>query len=191
MDWTWIHTIAVVALNGLVLYLWKPWIKAYSEEKGRLLARDESLENIMREVRSITETQKAIETRLSGELWRRQWVLNQKRDIYAELLRAASEYEIWLADYVDNVKHQASARTTDAGCRDIAGRFFKAYSTSPLFLSKQSLEILDSAIMPNVSYHSSLQQLQDNFGDEADAACGRLHEGIKELIASAQADLAA
>lgn len=90
MDWTWVHTVgtvAIVFLNNLVLWIWKPWASAYAGEKGKALARKEDLDKILAEVRAVTITQKVIEAKISGELWNRQMLWNQKRDFYLELLR--------------------------------------------------------------------------------------------------------
>ncbi len=68
MDWNWIHTIAIVVLNTLVLMIWKPWAKGYAGEKGKNLARTEDLDRIVAEVRAVTITQKEIEAKISGDM---------------------------------------------------------------------------------------------------------------------------
>lgn len=73
MDWNWLQVVAVVALNALVFWIWKPWAGAYAEVTGELSARQDSLGKILDEVHAVTATQKAIEARISGEMWQQQW----------------------------------------------------------------------------------------------------------------------
>lgn len=94
MDWSAIPETALVVLNALVLALWKPWANAYAGEKGKNLARKEDLREILNEVRQVTETQKAIEARISGNLWREQWVLNRRHDAYGRVLDAVERYQM-------------------------------------------------------------------------------------------------
>ncbi len=97
MDWTiWIQAPAIVALNSIVLWIWKPWAAAYAGEKGKNLARKEDLDKILSEVRAVTIAQKEIEGKISGELWDRQWRLNQQREAYVTLIAALQAYGIAL-----------------------------------------------------------------------------------------------
>src|SRR5580700_7756163 len=91
MDWTLIYVVGGVTLNALVLGVWKPWAKAYSEEKGKTLARKEDLAEILAEVRAVTIIQKEIEAKLTGEQWDRQMRWNQKRDLYIDLLSTSQD----------------------------------------------------------------------------------------------------
>lgn len=86
MDWTWVHTVAIVVLNNLVLWIWKPWTNAYAGEKGKNFARQEDLDKILAEVRAVTTIQKEIEAKISGDTWNRQYMFQARRDIYADLL---------------------------------------------------------------------------------------------------------
>lgn len=82
MDWQIVNSIATVALYVLILGVWKPWTRAYADEKGKNFARKEDLNEILAEVRA----QKEIEAKLTGEQWDRQMRWNQKRDLYVDLL---------------------------------------------------------------------------------------------------------
>lgn len=97
LDWTVIPETALVVLNGLVLWVWKPWTNAYAGEKGKNLARKEDLDKIVSEVRQVTETQKAIEARISGNLWREQWVLNQRHETYGRVLNSVERLQMALS----------------------------------------------------------------------------------------------
>jgi hypothetical protein len=70
---------------------------AYLAAKGKNLARKEDLNALVVEVRAVTVTQKEIEAKISGEMWERQWRLNQKRDVYARLLESMSELRLNVA----------------------------------------------------------------------------------------------
>ena len=41
--WNWVYVFAIVGLNTLVLWFWKPWTNAYAGEKGKNFARKEDL----------------------------------------------------------------------------------------------------------------------------------------------------
>jgi hypothetical protein len=90
MDWNWLYGLALVGLNNLVLYLWKP----YASERAKNLAREHDLKLILDEVRAVTATQKQIEARISNEIWQQQWQLTQLRDVYALLLDKLEEITI-------------------------------------------------------------------------------------------------
>jgi hypothetical protein len=108
MDWT-VLVIAVVAAIGA--YIGGRWreqgridaitnsiakvveqetAKAFAQEKGKQDAISANLHNLDLQMRTLTTTQEQIKSQISGELWERQWRLNQKRDAYANLLIALS-----------------------------------------------------------------------------------------------------
>lgn len=57
-----------------------------SAEAGKLVARDQKLDLIIREIETIQQTQ----IRFSGEEWNRQWRLNQEREALCALLKQAN-----------------------------------------------------------------------------------------------------
>jgi membrane protein implicated in regulation of membrane protease activity len=67
--WILVSAAAVVVINNLVLWLWKPWTEAYAGEKGKNLARKEDLDKILEEVHAVTQMQKEIEAKISGDAW--------------------------------------------------------------------------------------------------------------------------
>ena len=92
-----IYALLSPALTIVFLWFWKPWAGAYAGEKGKNLARKEDLEQILAEVRAVTITQREIEAKISGDMWERQWRLNQKRDVYTSLLTALHQMELLYA----------------------------------------------------------------------------------------------
>jgi hypothetical protein len=92
MDWPLVVSGASFALNALVIGFWKPWLAAYGGEKGKNLARKEDLDAILAEVRAVTITQREIESKIAGELWNKQLITNQKKDLYADILRLLHEF---------------------------------------------------------------------------------------------------
>ena len=74
LDWSTISLTALAnaGLTAAIFGIWKPWLGAYGGEKGKNLARKEDLTEILAEVRAVTITQKEIETKLAGDLWRKQ-----------------------------------------------------------------------------------------------------------------------
>jgi hypothetical protein len=184
----WIYAVAVVVFNTAVLWFWKPWSQAYSGEKGKHLARKEDLEKILAEVRVVTATQKEIESRISGALWDRQWRLNHKLDIYSRALRAISDYMVWLLDHSENAKFSTD-NTTTKECGPIAEEFYSAYAVVPLFVSEESMVLIEETIKPEFFYHSSVGFKVDQYGERADEAHGKLASARAHLIASARRDL--
>jgi hypothetical protein len=86
MDWSLTVSGAALLLNALVIGFCRPWLSAYGGEKGKNIARKEDLDAILAEVRAVTIAQKEIESQLSGALWSRQALWNEKKLLYAEVL---------------------------------------------------------------------------------------------------------
>jgi hypothetical protein len=89
--WNILSPFVGAGLTVIVFWFWKPWAAAYSEEKGKNLARKEDLDAIVAEMRAVTIAQKEIEHKLSDALWNRQVQWNQKKEIYSELLAASND----------------------------------------------------------------------------------------------------
>jgi hypothetical protein len=89
----------VVILNAIVLFFWKPWLGAYGGEKAKNFARQEDLEKILSEVRSVTVATKEIEAKISGDLWTKQMVWNQRRDLYGRILDVHSQLTKFVRDW--------------------------------------------------------------------------------------------
>lgn len=88
--WGWITCGCVTLLNLLVVAVWKPYLAGYATEKGKRLATSEDLELLRAEVRATTREAESIKAQIQGGLWQAQWLLNQKRDMYARVLEALS-----------------------------------------------------------------------------------------------------
>ena len=78
-----------IAFNilAVLVAVWKPFFGAYMGEKGKRLATKEDIERVLVEVRLVTREQETIKASISGDLWNRQMVLTQKRDLYVRVLR--------------------------------------------------------------------------------------------------------
>ena len=68
-----------------MLYLWQPWVKALAEETGKLDGRAVKLDQILNEARAVTEATKGIESKLSGDLWYRQMLMTEKKQLYLQI----------------------------------------------------------------------------------------------------------
>jgi hypothetical protein len=190
VDWNWLQVVAVVALNTLALWIWKPWAGAYAKVTGELSARQDSLGKILDEVRAVTATQKVIEARISGEMWQQQWRQGQKLKIYSQILQAINEYSVWLSDLSEGRKFgnaSSSLSTMKKDSAQVAEDFHAAYAVAPLFLSKDSLELLETA-RPAFSYHSS--PFPDHDVKDADKKWDLLRGVRRDLSFSARLDLA-
>ena len=87
MNWTFAISVANLCLLAVGLGFWKPWLGAYGGEKGKNLARKEDLDAILTEVKAVTAATKEIESKLAGDLWNRQTIWNQRRDLYGTAIR--------------------------------------------------------------------------------------------------------
>jgi hypothetical protein len=56
---------------------------AHAQEKGKRLATHEDIENVLKELNSVTKLTESIKTQFSREEWDRQELVNQRRTIYA------------------------------------------------------------------------------------------------------------
>lgn len=88
-----ITVLATAVLYTLILYFWKPWLSSYGTEKGKRFARKEDLDQILSEVRAVTEIQKRIESQLSGEEWNRQILWNKRAELYSSVMSVLCELE--------------------------------------------------------------------------------------------------
>jgi len=114
MDWTkWIADLIAAGMCGLIggtlgSYFKSYWTekgknlatyediqtlladergKAYEQEKGKRLATHEDIQNVLAEVRSVTRETESIKAQIGNDLWTRQRVWEQKREIYSNLLK--------------------------------------------------------------------------------------------------------
>jgi hypothetical protein len=94
MDIGWIACAAVIATNFLIQAFWRPYLKGYGEEKGKRLATNEDIDNVLEQVRAVTRETAAIQAEISGGLWLQQWQLGQKRDSYAHLIDALENIQV-------------------------------------------------------------------------------------------------
>jgi len=129
--------------------------------------------------------------RLSDQTSKQQWKLDQKLRVYSDVLRAISEYSIWLADVSEWRKFGSqvsrdSNHTLDKHNKQMAAEFHAAYAVAPLFVSEASLNLLELA-KPTFYYHSD--PLADFEPKELDQAFDTLQRVREELIISAKVDL--
>ena len=114
-------------------------------------------------------------------------MLEQKLDIYGRILRAASDYLVWLLDYSDDVKFR-TGRTTTKSAETIAEEFYGAYAESPLFLSEASMAIVEK-MKQEFFFHSSLAFREDTDGGYAEQAHKKVVHARDQLILSARKDV--
>jgi hypothetical protein len=91
-------------------------------------------------------------------VWERQWRLDQKRDIYSRMLRAVSDYMVLLVDLCEGMRF-GTGRTTTKQFAPVAEEFYAGYAVSALFLSDESIAILEK-LKPRLFYHSSLSSTE-------------------------------
>ena len=70
--------------------------KAHAEEAGKRLATKEDIDSVVEQVRAITRETEGIKASISSDVWMRQWLMNQKRDVYATLIQRMDElWDLW------------------------------------------------------------------------------------------------
>jgi hypothetical protein len=89
----WIAFGGLIVLNIVFCFAWKPYLAAYMAKKGERLATNEDIEKVLKEVRVVTMETERIKTQVSGREWHRQWLLDQRRETYGELLRIVNEMQ--------------------------------------------------------------------------------------------------
>jgi hypothetical protein len=163
------------------------YLGAYLAAKGKNLARKEDLNGLVAEVRAVTITQKEIEARISGDLWERQWRLNQKRDAYARLLdlgqQIVDQYILLLGYGKMAASDQRSAQQCYAASTKLVSLnldWGRAGSSAFLFLDREALEILPRCTASRISSENEpdYQKLIDG-----------LHAAQHDLIQRARLDL--
>jgi hypothetical protein len=130
---------------------------AYGGERAKLLAQFQNLDKLVEQTQKLTATTEAIKAPISDEVWDRQWRRGQKLKIYSQILQAINEYSTWLSDVSEGRKFGSASSSLSTMKKDpaqIAEDFHAAYAVAPLFISKDSLELLETA-KAAFSYHSS------------------------------------
>jgi hypothetical protein len=171
-------------LTIVLLWFWKPWAGAYVGEKGKNFARKEDLDIILAEVRAITITQKEIEAKISGELWNRQMVWNQRRDAYAGLLKAMDR------DMERVSSELAQERDGIAPFRVLTATQL-AENLEDLFRCMDLVEIFGGNETPSIlaKLHDSLLSEGTNSVERHETALKTLRDARALLIKQAKTDL--
>jgi len=196
MDWTPVYVGAGVVLNWLILYFWQPWTEAYAGEKGKNLARKEDLTDILAEVRAIAFAQKEIESKLAGDLWQKQNVWNEKKNIYASLLITNHSALETLTDIGTKLGRLAEGQTVNsnpeikAELRPHAEKFGKGFaeiirlqSAALLFTSPSTMNIITAYL--KAAGGTLTLQTRENVQANIDLLIGL----NVDLVASAKVDL--
>ena len=160
---------------------------AYLAAKGKNLARKEDLDGLVAEVRAVTIVQKEIEAKISGDLWERQWRLDQKRDAYARLMdlgqQIIDQYVLLLGYGKTAASDQRSAQQCYAASTKLVSLSLdwgRAGSSGFLFLDREALEILPRFSAGRIS--------SENEPDYQKVIDG-LNEAQRDLIQRARLDL--
>jgi hypothetical protein len=133
------------ALMALYLYVFQPWAKAYAETAAAIKARDERLDKILKEVEAVTRTQEQIKSELSGDLWQRQTVWNQKKELYGELLKTANG----LLDKFVSLRREReihdkaqNGEVKEAAARQVSGLLDELLQLKPAFINAHMLALI-------------------------------------------------
>ncbi|MGJ5820380.1 hypothetical protein [Paludibaculum fermentans] len=206
MDLNLVYIASGALLNALILGIWKPWGSGYAGEKGRNFARKEDLSEILSEVRAVTAAQKAVEAKLSGDLWHHQMRWNQKKEIYGALIHSLQELLISLSElsadtqtlnYMNNSpnintftpehKRKAFDKVTTAFQKTTQSKllFINAFSLSVIFNSDESNQLLSDYKDSWVEFDI----LNEKLDAWADFERDKLHRLWPQLIQCAKRDL--
>jgi hypothetical protein len=206
MDWNFVYIVGGALLNALILGIWKPWGIGYAGEKGRNFARQEDLSEILSEVRAVTAAQKAVEAKLSGDLWHHQMRWNQKKDIYGALIHSLQELLSSLSELNATtlaVSYMCDKPNNDAFTPEHKLKLYDEVNTAlqkinqakTLFVNASALSVIFNSDECNQllsDYKDSWGQfdiLNKNFDGWADLEMQKLHRLWPELIQCAKRDL--
>jgi type IV secretory pathway VirB4 component len=188
---TFVATSAGVTTLGVYLLArFAHVFDAYGGERAKLLAQFHSLDKLVEQTQKLTATTEAIKAQISDYMWDRQWRQGQKLKIYSQILQAINEYSICLSDVSEGRKFGSASSpltTIKKDSAQIAEDFHAAYVVAPLFLSKDSLDLLETA-KPAFSYHSS--PFSDDDMKDADKTWDMLRGVRRDLSSSAKLDFA-
>jgi len=73
------------------------YIGSYLKKKGENLATHEDIDKLLIQVSAVTNATKAIEAKISGELWQRQKQWELRRDVIFEALKQVTEAQAGLS----------------------------------------------------------------------------------------------
>ncbi|HLK64742.1 MAG TPA: hypothetical protein VKU19_14955 [Bryobacteraceae bacterium] len=109
----WIDLSVVAACNavlgGILIATFKNLLSSYAGEKGKNIATKEDVQIIVDNVRAVTREAEAIKAEIQGGVWEHQWLLNQKRDMYAKLLDSLAGAFATSREYADILRRYAVA----------------------------------------------------------------------------------
>ena len=183
----WIAFGCVILVNTVVAFAWKPFLAAYMGKKGERLATSEDIQKVLVEVRAVTRETERIKAEISGDEWHRQWVMNQKREIYRELLGVVNEMQNCYAVLISLHPFTGSveAKSVDDAFNDLRQRvveFRKAQALALVFLAEPANQALEKYMK---SPDSGTRVPAERF----DTAIGNLETLRDELVAAAKSEL--
>lgn len=85
-DWKSVAALTSVALLWITKSVWEPFLKGYTEQRGKQLATSEDIEKVLQELKATTAAVETVRVSVSALEWDRQWRLDQKRDAYIRLV---------------------------------------------------------------------------------------------------------
>ncbi len=121
-------------------------IKSYEQEKGKQLATHEDIEHVRSDVQAITRDTEAIKAQISSEVWNRQTLWSQRKEVYANLLEITTKMlEVYTMLAIDH-NDRGGTDASDELKRKLIGHFGELTRTRALaqiFLSEGAVHALD------------------------------------------------
>jgi hypothetical protein len=90
----WILCACVLGFQLVIFFFLKPFLTSYGEEKGKRIAANEAIDDLVKEVQKVTKATETIKADIEGGLWLQQWRLGQKRDSYVRLVDAIENLQV-------------------------------------------------------------------------------------------------
>jgi hypothetical protein len=170
--------VIVVVSNFIAQSVAAPFLKAYLERIGEGLATKQDIKDVLANVKAITEAQEKIKAEISGGAWHWQWLLQQKRDAYVQLINTLETIRVTRG----NIRWGADGPSREEGRRrlkDGIAEFRRARALARLLVSPDGIKAmrpLPGKILRIDAFHCT----QDKF-HESQQLIGRVRDRVVEI----------
>ncbi|MCW5977114.1 MAG: hypothetical protein KIT09_03515 [Bryobacteraceae bacterium] len=180
----------LTTLGVYVLARFTNTFDAYSGERAKLLARFNSLDELVKETRDLTQIAEVIKAKVGDQVWDRQIRWSFKRDIYVNALQAVGRIRNELARLLNAFQAEQrgqewaleEARTANERAQAAHIDLLSQFDISPIVLSPKAYEALRSVLRVFVGGWAAT-------AEETQAKIAEVNRALTELTEEAKTDL--